>query len=403
MHPKLRPIQPLPLNHAGEEGFVLRDPLALSEQALFLPRKLAPILTLCDGTRDLEGLRASLMIRFGVQVPVEMLARLISQLDQAYLLNNERFVQAYNAGTAAYRKPPFRAAMLAGKSYPADPEQLAALFTRFEADLLPDERASEFDAEVRGAVCPHIDYRRGGRVYAGLWRRAAEAARQAELIVVLGTDHNSSNLLTLTRQNYATPWGALPTSRPVVDALAQAIGEKEAFEHELYHRVEHSIELALVWLHAILGDHTPELVPILTGSFMEFINNNRPPDSHEKLAALIETLKKISAQKRTLIIAAADLAHVGPAFGGQALDFITQAKLRSDDAQLLEAVCEGDAESFFGQIQAERDRRNICGLPPIYLTMQILGPTHGQITGYEICRADQANTSSVSVAGVLLW
>jgi len=309
---------------------------------------------------------------------------------------------AYNAGTAAYRKPPFRAAILAGKSYPADPEQLAALFTRFEADLLPDERASESDAEVRGAVCPHIDYRRGGRVYAGLWRRAAEAARQAELIVVLGTDHNSSNLLTLTRQNYATPWGALPTSRPVVDALAQAIGEKEAFEHELYHRVEHSIELALVWLHAILGDHTPELVPILTGSFMEFINNNRPPDSHEKLAALIETLKKISAQKRTLIIAAADLAHVGP-FGGQALDFITQAKLRSDDAQLLEAVCEGDAESFFGQIQAERDRRNICGLPPIYLTMQILGPTHGQITGYEICRADQANTSSVSVAGVLLW
>lgn len=403
MYPKLRPIQPMPTAHAGQPGFILRDPLALSEQMLFLPRKLAPALALCDGTRDLAGLRAALMVRFGVQVPLEVLAQLVAQLDQALLLDNEHSAAAYGAALAAYHDAPFRSPVLAGQSYPADPDPLAAYLAKFEAEVIPDERASATDADVRGVVCPHIDYQRGGRVYAGLWRRAAEAARRAELIVVLGTDHHGGSLLTLTRQNYATPWGVLPTSRSAVDALADAIGQEETFREELHHRAEHSVELAVVWLHAVLDDHTPELVPILMGSFQEFMNGQGLPDSNKSLSAAVQVLQEIANQKRTLVVAAGDLAHMGPAFDGLPLNLMGRAKLRGDDDELLRAVCEGDAEAFFRQIQAEGDRRNICGLPPIYLALRILGQTHGQITGYEICPADEANTSSVSVAGVLLW
>ncbi len=403
MHPKLRPLQPVPTTHAGRPGFVLRDPLALSEQALFLPRELAPLLALCDGTRDLAGLRAALMIRFGIRVSLEVLAELVSQLDVACLLENERFVEAQTAALAAYRDAPFRQPRLTDHNYPADPAQLVAYLDAFQAKLSPDERASKADANVRGVICPHIDYQRGGRVYAGLWRRAAQAARQAELIVVLGTDHIGRGLLTLTHQHYATPWGVLPTDRQVVDALAQAIGQEKAFRDELYHRAEHSIELAVVWLHAVLGDHTPKLVPILTGSFQGFVDGQGLPDSDQTLAAAIEVLQQIIPLKRTLLVAAADLAHMGPAFGGPPLDVLRRAQLKSADAQLLQAVCEGDAASFFGQIKAEGDRRNICGLPSIYLTLRALGHTHGQVTGYEICPADEANTSNVSVAGALLW
>jgi len=403
MYPKLRPIQPMPATHAGRRGFVLRDPLALNEGTLFLPHELAPVLALCDGTRDLAALSAALMIRFGIRVPLEVMGQLIAQLDQAYLLDNERFAGAYDAALAAYHEAPFRPPMLAGKSYPADPDRLAAYLADFEATLDPDERASESDADVRGVLSPHIDYPRGGRVYAGLWRRAASAARRAELVIVLGTDHNGGGLVTLTRQHYATPWGVLPTSRPVVDALANALGEKVAFRDELHHQAEHSIELAIDWLHAALDGQTPELVPILTGSFQEFIDGPNSPDSHEKLRTVVETLQEVTEHKRTLVIAAADLAHMGPAFGGPPLDFAGRARLKRDDDQLLKAICEGNAEAFFCQIQAEGDRRNICGLAPTYLALQILGPTHGQVTSYEICPADQANTSSVSVAGVLWW
>lgn len=403
MYPKLRPVQPTPVTHAGRPGFVLRDPLALSEQMLFLPHELAPLLALCDGTRDLAGLRAALVVRFGVPVSLRVLAQLVAQLDAAYLLDNERSAEAHNAALTAYRSAPFRPPTLAGNSYPAAPDQLTAYLTAFQAGLPSDECAGETDAEVRGVVCPHIDFQRGGRVYAGLWQRAAEAARQVELVVVLGTDHNDGGLLTLTHQHYSTPWGVLPTARQVVDTLADAIGKEEAFRDELHHRAEHSIELAVIWLHAVLGDHIPNLVPILTGSFQRFVDGQGSPDNNEKLAAVTETLREIATQKRTLVVAAADLAHIGPAFGGPPLDFMGRAKLRGDDDQLLRAICKGDAGTFFRHIQAEGDRRNICGLPPIYLTLRILGQTHGQVTGYEICPADQTNTSSVSVAGVLLW
>jgi AmmeMemoRadiSam system protein B len=382
---------------------VLRDPLALSDQVLFLPRELSPLLALCDGTRDLSGLRAALMVRFGVRVSLETLAQLVARFDAVYLLDNERFATARDAALAAYRDAPSRPPALGGSSYPSDLDRLAAYLARFDAEIPSEEVASEADADVRGLVVPHIDYARGGRVYAGLWRRAAEAARQAELIVVLGTDHNGGGLLTLTRQHYATPGGVLPTAHDAVDSLAQAIGEEEAFRDELHHRVEHSVELAVVWMHAVLGNHTPELLPILTGSFQRFVEGQDSPESHKGLAAAVEALREVAARRRTLVVAAADLAHVGPAFGGRPLDPLRRAKLRGDDERLLKSVCQGDARAFFDQIKAEGDRRNVCGLPSIYLTLQILEQTHGQVSGYEVCPADRANTSSVSVAGVLLW
>ncbi|MFZ5916840.1 MAG: AmmeMemoRadiSam system protein B [Chloroflexota bacterium] len=400
---KLRPIQPMPAAHGGQAGFVLRDPLALSDKTLFVPRELAPILSLCDGSRDIPGLQATLMVQFGLRVPLDLLSQLVEQLDQACLLENDRSAAAHDSALIAYRQAPCRLPTLADKSYPAEPEALTAFFTHFETQLTPDDRASPADAGVRGVVCPHIDYPRGGRVYAGLWQRAAQAAQAAELILVLGTDHNGGGLISLTRQDYATPWGVLPTCQQTVDALAQAIGEREAFRHELHHRAEHSIELAVVWLHAVLGNRTPRLLPILLGSFQRFVQDQQEPAEHPQLAAAVETLQHIARKQRTLVIAAADLAHVGPAFGGLPLDFARRAQLRRADEQLLQAICLGDAAATFDQIRAEGDRRNICGLPPIYLTLRILGQTHGQITGYEMCPADAANTSSVSVAGVLLW
>ena len=393
----------MPITHEGQSGFILHDPLALSDKTLFLPRKLAPALALCNGTRDLASVHAALMIRFGIRVPLKALEQLADQLDRACLLDNERSAAAHDAALAAYRDAPFRPLLLAGVNYTADPDELSAFLTGFEIDLAADVRASETDAGVRAIICPHIDYQRGGRVYAGLWRRAAEAARRAEQIIILGTDHNGGRLFTLTRQNYATPWGVLPTSSSIVGALAKIIGPEKAFRHELYHRIEHSIELAVVWLHAVLGDRTPELVPILVGSFQQFINSHQEPEQNKEFMAVAKMIQEISSQKPTLIIAAADLAHMGPAFAGQPLDFAGRARLREADNQLLQAICQGDSKAFFGQIKAEGDSRNICGLPPISLALQALGQTRGQITGYEICPADQSNTSSVSVAGVLLW
>jgi hypothetical protein len=105
-----------------------------------------------------------------------------------------------------------------------------------------------------------------------------------------------------------------------------------------------------------------------------------------------------------LVVAAADLAHVGPAFGAPyGLDMIGRAQLRNADERLLETVYAGDASSFFDVLKAEGDRRNVCGLPPIYLTLRLLEPTTGKPAGYALCPADPQGLSFVTIAGVVLY
>jgi MEMO1 family protein len=68
---------------------------------------------------------------------------------------------------------------------------------------------------------------------------------------------------------------------------------------------------------------------------------------------------------------------------------------------LIDAICNRGAESVFSTIRAEKDNRNVCGLPPIYVAMRLLGDTHGTLAAYDRCPADQNNTSFVSICGVV--
>ncbi|MBN1659453.1 MAG: AmmeMemoRadiSam system protein B [Anaerolineae bacterium] len=403
MKPKLRNVQVHPMQHQGQPMLLLQDPLGLSPTTIAVPRPLGPVLMLMDGSRDLAQIDAALQVRAGVKLAPGLLERLVSDLDEALLLDNERSVSARGEAVAAYRQAPYRPLTLDGASFSADPRQASAQLQAYVDTLAPAEASAE-TRSIRGVVSPHIDYQRGGPVYAQVWRDAAAAAREAELAIFFGTDHQGSpGTLTLTRQSYATPWGTLPTDAEALDALVKALGEEAAFEEELHHRTEHSIELAAVWLHFVRGGEPLPIVPVLCGSFGAFVEGEGHPAGHEPFQAAVDALRPLMAARRTLIVAAADLAHVGPAFGGQPIvDFIARGQLQNADQRLLETMYAGDAEAFFSQIQAEGDRRNVCGLPPIYLTLRLLGESKGTPAGYAVCPADPQGTSLVTIAGIVL-
>ena len=395
--PKLRAVDPRPIVHGGRPSILLRDPLQLTEGNIVIPQQLAPLLALCDGTRDIGGLRASLAVRFGVRVGSGVLEQLVGALDEALLLDNDRFAQALEHALTTYRQAPFRPPALAGQSYPADSDALRRLL-----DGYLDAADDESEADARGLVCPHIDYPRGGPVYARVWKRATEIAKAADLVVLLGTDHyGADGRLTLTRQHYSTPFGVLPTAREVVDGLAEAMGQDEAFGEELHHRSEHSIELAAVWLHHVRGEKPCELVPVLCGGFGHFVRGEAALDRDPTMTAFIDALRETTAGRRVLVVASADLSHVGPAFGGQPLDLVGRARLQAADEALIERMCAGDAEGFFTAIKRDGDRRNVCGLPPIYLALRMLSPVQGEPVAYDRCPADANGTSLVSICGIL--
>lgn len=252
---------------------------------------------------------------------------------------------------------------------------------------------------VRGIISPHIDYDRGGPIYAQVWSRAAASVRDADLAIIFGTDHFSEgHPITLTRQNYATPFGILPTDTALVDQLANVIGEEAAFAGELHHRREHSIELAAVWMHYIRGGEPITLVPILTGSLDSTGQQLNGPE----LENLLAVLRQGMAGRKAIVVAAGDLAHVGPAFDGSPVNQDSLKVLNHADDELIQAMCQGDAEGFNGAIQSVQDRNNVCGVSPIYLTLRLLSPSQGQSQGYAVCPADSDQTSVVTICGVTL-
>lgn len=429
--PRLRSIDISPFQHRNEPALLLRDPLQLSGNYMVLSQEMGPALMLLDGTRDLETVRASLLVRFGLPFSADLLEYLVQVLDQNFMLENERSATAHQEALAAYRKAAFRPPMMAGHSYPADPADLRRLFDGYVNAPAPArvnhhatargrfsssqpggiESASEWQAafmsdascrQGRGLISPHIDYPRGGPLYAAVWRQAEEMVRSADLVVLLGTDHyGAGDRLTLTRQNYATPFGVLPTERRIVDALAASIGEEAAFAGELRNRGEHSLELVLTWLHYMRDGREVALVPVLTGSFGDFILDDTNPHADATLTAFRETLQREMSGRQALVVASGDLSHVGPAFGGQPLDAIGRERIRSDDAELLAHLGSGAPREFFEAIRRQRDCNNVCGVSPFYLMLRLLGNTEGRLVSYDQCPADGQNTSLVSICGMI--
>jgi len=398
--PKLREVEIHPLVHNGRPCLLLRDPLQLTPKTIVIPQQVAPALALCDGTRqDAGALSAALAVRYGLRLAPGVVEQLLKALDDALMLDNDRFAQAKGQAVDEYRSAPCRRSSLAGQSYPARADELRALLDHY-IESARDIEIAPVGATLGGLVSPHIDYERGGPVYARVWKRAAERAKAADLAVVLGTDHHGEHLLTLTRQHYATPYGTLPTARDVVDVLGEAIGPEQAFAGELNHRSEHSIELAAIWLHHLRAGQPCELVPILCGSFSAFVENNTDPEQHPILHALLATLPQAAAGRNVIVIAAGDLAHVGPAFGGTPLDLSERRQLASADNELIERMCAGDAPGFLDAIRRVGDGNNVCGVPPIYLALRLMGPVQGELVAYDRCPADNDGTSVVTVCGI---
>ena len=261
-------------------------------------------------------------------------------------------------------------------------------------------------ARVVGLISPHIDYHRGWRTYAEIWGRMAHAVEEAELIIVLGTDHSGHpGSINLTRQSYATPWGRLPTDPALVDRLAEILGEDQAFSQEAHHIGEHSIELASVWLHYVNGGRPKTVLPVLCGGpepYLQARNGQAANGEADNVWRAVDLLKEVAASRQTLVVAAADISHIGPAFGDPApIDAAGKGRVHASDLEWLEAACSGRSDTLGDYILEHGDATRICGAAPIYLMAAILGEARGRVVHYDQCPADDNFGSMVSIAGVV--
>jgi AmmeMemoRadiSam system protein B len=411
--PRLRPLEGFPIDRKGQKLLGLRDPSGLTDAVATLPPAAVAVVQLCDGDSTRDEICAEFERRYGSPLPRETLDRLLDQLDQAYLLDSERF-RLHSADIfGAFARSPTRPAHLAGKSYPADGALLAAELDRFfDGPRGPGRPEGASRPLPRALVAPHIDFARGGPAYAWAYKALAEAATLPELVVVFGTDHNGAEQpFTLTRKHYETPLGLCHTDVNMVDQLVerldQRLGDSAAnalFHDEHHHRGEHSLEFQMVWLRHVWKERMAQIkvLPILCGSLHDFVESGRAPRSDRRVDVFLSTLAEVVGARPTLWIAGADLAHVGPRFGDdQPLDAGDRGSLERRDQQTLDACARGDAGAWFDEIQKERDRRRVCGLPPIFAMLECARPGAGSLAAYAQCPADEEGGSLVSIASLV--
>jgi hypothetical protein len=76
-----------PIIQNGRSRILAGDPLQLTNKTLIIAQALAPVLALCDGTREHpSALSASLAVRLGLRIAPDAIEQLLTALDEALLL-----------------------------------------------------------------------------------------------------------------------------------------------------------------------------------------------------------------------------------------------------------------------------------------------------------------------------
>ena len=380
-------MEVFPAMISGQKVLCLRDPMQYSGAVVYVPAQTASILDLLDGQHSLLDIQGAFVRRFGSLLFLEQLVQIIRSLDDHLFLDSPRFAEHRAEVEEGFRRARSRAALLAGKSYPSDPGELHRQLDGYM--IAPDGPGgtppSPSAAALAGLVVPHIDFARGGPCY-GWGYRELEGAPPADRFLILGTVHAPiTRAFSLTRKDFETPLGTVEADQDFLDHLLGAAGNGY-LDDELAHRGEHSIEFQAVFLrHHTPPGHPVRIVPVLCGSLHRFVEDRRSPreerESEAFVAALQETLATLGG--RTVVIASADLTHVGPQFGDPYQITPGQVREVADaDREMLESVEAGDAEAFYRVIAQDGDRRRICGLPPVYTLLRLLPGASGRLLRY---------------------
>ncbi len=367
----------------------LRDLSGLAEQPVFLNGPQAFLVSLMDGTNSLRDIQAAFFRQTTELLPLEVIENLVKQLDEHRLMNSPSFRVFYESLIQEFLRAPTRPARHAGTAYEAEKDALRRQIDGFFAGSGGPGPAAAPDTgqPLRGLIAPHIDFHRGGPAYAHAYKALAEHPG-ADRFIVFGTCHNPmQRRFALTQKDFDTPLGIARTDTEFVRKLAARLqGKCDYFQDEFAHRAEHSIEFQMVCLEYTLGGRQDfKVVPVLVGSFHDILVEGKAAAVDADVAGMVAAVRETVAELpgETCVVAGADLAHVGRHFGDASGP--TESTLREvedADRKFLERVERGEAEEAFQFIAAERDRRRVCGYPPIYMALRCLENPRGRLLDY---------------------
>ncbi len=175
---------------------------------------------------------------------------------------------------------------MAGRFYPADRDDLAAMVDGFLA------RAESVAVSPKALVAPHAGYRYSGPVAGTAYATLRARRALIERVVLLGPSHRVpvKGFAVPDARAFATPLGEIPVDHAALSAVRRLPGVEARDD---VHAPEHSLEVHLPFLQRALGDFT--LVPVIVGA--------PPPGATARL------LRTLWGGQETLVVVSSDLSH----------------------------------------------------------------------------------------------
>jgi AmmeMemoRadiSam system protein B len=183
-------------------------------------------------------------------------------------------------------------------------------------------------AVPKALIVPHAGYVYSGPIAAAAYARLAASHAAIRRVVMLGPTHRVPvrGLALPSVRAFATPLGEVEVDRKAA-ALALTLPQVE--ESDAAHALEHSLEVQLPFLQAVLDDF--RIVPFAVGA--------------ASTLDVADVLERLWGGPETLIVVSSDLSHYHPYADAQAID-------------------RGSTEGILA-LMASLDHEQACGATPI--------------------------------------
>lgn len=379
---------------------MLRDTQGVAPNHVVLPIDVVPIIARFTGGATCEDIAKALSKEAVEKVPVTLVVQLASELEEAMFVDGPPYRKERGRIEKAFADAAVRPASHAGGAYHDDPTKLAQYIDKDCLGVAPST-ATE-DKRLVALVAPHIDPWRGAACYGAAYKAfAAALPEDADTFVLLGTSHAPMREpFALCRKAFATPFGNVEADFASIDEIAKAC-DFDPYADQFNHKREHSLEFQAVFLRHMLGaKRKVRIIPVLAG-LGEQQNSGDSPLVSRGIGKFLEAIQNVIAKKNAVVIAGADLAHVGPRFGDpKPFDETERKVLDGTDRASLERATKNDAEAFWEHVASDLETRRVCGLAPMYSLLRVIDPkAHGELRHYEQT-VDPEEGSIVSHAAV---
>jgi AmmeMemoRadiSam system protein B len=380
----------------GQQAMAVRDLIGLQKDVVMLKPEMLSLLPLFDGEHTIRDLQLLLMRQQGNQlVMMHEAEQVVQNLDRLLILQTDRYEKKKQELKESFSSLDQRPMSHAGSAYPKEPNELKALLNEIIAGV--KNNSDRVPEPIRVLVAPHIDLSAGRSAYGKAYTPIK--GTKPDRLVILGTGHNlDEGLFSLTTKDYLTPLGRFPTDIDAVGILQKA-GAGIVASDDFAHRNEHSIEFQMVFLRFLMDQDTP-VVPVLVGSFVEYVNKVDRPAEIPQVASFLKAVSEMINEK-TLLVAGVDLSHVGPKFGHPHPASHYEDNFRAHDQALLDAVCAGSVTDFWAEGKRVQDQYHVCGFGALACLLEILPGLNGRVLDYQVWHEDQTR-SAVSFASAIL-